>query len=194
MALNEKQLKFIDEYMNNGFNIRQAYKKAYPSCKTDGAADASGSKLLSNPKVKEKIEELQEELRKKSDIKKEEILRDLKTIKDSKYSDFGKIVKKTRIIDKINFDTGDLYQEEEVYLEYEPVPTDELTEEQKRCIKTIELTKFGPRYVLYEKNDAIDKINKMLGYYNEVINLDTRIDTSSIQNLSFEELEALIKD
>lgn len=194
MALNAKQLKFIEEYINNGFNGRKAYLKAYQTCKTERAADASAAKLLSNPSVKAKLEEEKEELRKKSDIKREEILRDLKIIKDSKYSDFCKIVKKTRIIDKINFETGEMEQEEEVYFESEPVPTEELTEEQKKCIKTIELTKWGPRYILYEKTDAIDKINKMLGYYNEIINLDTRIDTSSVSELTTEELMKLIEN
>lgn len=194
MNLNDKQLLFIDEYIKNGFNGRLAYKKAYPTCKSDAAADVGSCKLLKNTKVKQKLEEEKEELRRKSTITKEEILRDLKSIKDSNICDYVRIVKKTRLVDRLNYETGEMYQEEEEYNDIEYKSTDELTIEQQKNIKSIEMTKTGIKITLYDRSDAIEKLNKMLNFYNETINLDTRIDTSALNGLSIEDLMKIVED
>lgn len=62
MALSIKQEKFCIEYAKSG-NARQAYKKAGYQCKNDASADASASQLLRNPKVKERLAELTEEVK-----------------------------------------------------------------------------------------------------------------------------------
>ena len=54
------------------------------------------------------------------------------------------------------------------------------------------MTKFGPKYTFYDKLDCIDKLNKMLGYYQENLNLNTTIDTSSLKDLKTEDLFELI--
>ncbi len=62
MALSMKQEKFCLEYAKTG-NQRQAYLAAGYKCKNDASADASASQLLRNPKVKERLAELAEELK-----------------------------------------------------------------------------------------------------------------------------------
>ena len=62
MALSIKQEKFCIEYAKSG-NARQAYKKAGYQCKNDASVDASASQLLRNPKVKERLAELTEEVK-----------------------------------------------------------------------------------------------------------------------------------
>lgn len=62
MALSVKQEKFCLEYAKSG-NQRQAYLKAGYKCKNDASADASASQLLRNPKVKERLAELAEEIK-----------------------------------------------------------------------------------------------------------------------------------
>ena len=62
MALTIKQEKFCIEYAKSG-NARQAYKKAGYKCKNDASVDASASQLLRNPKVKERLAELTEEVK-----------------------------------------------------------------------------------------------------------------------------------
>lgn len=62
MALSVKQEKFCLEYAKSG-NQRQAYIKAGYKCKNDASADASASQLLRNPKVKERLAELAEEIK-----------------------------------------------------------------------------------------------------------------------------------
>ena len=62
MALTIKQEKFCIEYAKSG-NARQAYKKAGYQCKNDASVDACASQLLRNPKVKERLAELTEEVK-----------------------------------------------------------------------------------------------------------------------------------
>lgn len=57
-----KQEKFCLEYAKSG-NQRQAYIKAGYKCKNENSADASASQLLRNPKVKERLAELAEEVK-----------------------------------------------------------------------------------------------------------------------------------
>lgn len=62
LALSVKQEKFCLEYAKSG-NQRQAYLKAGYKCKNENSADASASQLLRNPKVKERLAELAEEIK-----------------------------------------------------------------------------------------------------------------------------------
>jgi phage terminase small subunit len=77
--LTEKQSRFIDEYMVNGFNARLAYMSVYP-VSSESTADANASRLLSNAKVKEEISRRQEENRKKYEVTKEEVVEVVKSI------------------------------------------------------------------------------------------------------------------
>lgn len=62
--LPKQQEQFCLEYIHNGLNGKQAYKVAYPKCKTDNAAEAGASRLLRNVKVQEYIKELQNDFKK----------------------------------------------------------------------------------------------------------------------------------
>ena len=62
MALTIKQEKFCIEYAKSG-NARHAYKSAGYQCKNDASVDASASQLLRNPKVKDRLAELTEEVK-----------------------------------------------------------------------------------------------------------------------------------
>lgn len=79
-SLSNKHKAFCDEYLANGMNATQAYKKIYKS--TDKVAEASSSRLLSNDKIKDYIREQQETTADKLQITKEELLRDLQDIKN----------------------------------------------------------------------------------------------------------------
>ncbi len=64
--LSSSQRKFCEEYVNNGSNGTQAYLTAYKSCKKETTAMVNASRLLRNAKVKEYIQELQDELKSKA--------------------------------------------------------------------------------------------------------------------------------
>lgn len=59
--LTDKQKWFCDEYLID-LNATRAYKAAYPHVKNNAVAQANGSRLLSNAKVKLYIDELLEKL------------------------------------------------------------------------------------------------------------------------------------
>jgi len=65
---NTRHEAFVQAYLINGGNGRDAYKAAYPACKTDGAADVNASKLLRNAKVEARLAELQSKSAKRAEI------------------------------------------------------------------------------------------------------------------------------
>ena len=192
--LNKKELLFVDEYFKNSFNASKAYKLVYKSCKSDGTARTEASRMLTKPNIKQEIEKRQIELRKKSEIKREDILNDLRIIKDVNICDYMKIVKMTRTISKIDYETGEMIEEEEEYDVLEYKPTDELTQEQQKAIKSIEQTKTGIKYTFYEKDKAIDTINKMLGFYDNQIVLNKTINTDFLKDKTTEELLKMLEE
>ena len=70
---------FADEYLINGFNGTQAYKKVYQDA-SDEAAASNANRLLRNDKVIEYIEEEKKKLKKKARMSKEDKLDFLETM------------------------------------------------------------------------------------------------------------------
>ena len=81
--LTPPQKEFCDEFLKC-LNATQAYKKAYPNCKTNQVASQSGSRLLRNEKVKAYIDKRQKEKEEKAIITQEMILMELKNIIENK--------------------------------------------------------------------------------------------------------------
>jgi hypothetical protein len=71
---------FVDEWFNNGFNGRRAYKTLRKDNANDASADAEASRILSLGKVKDYIELKREEIRKKQEITLEYLVQELKDI------------------------------------------------------------------------------------------------------------------
>lgn len=59
--MNENRQIFINAYMTNGYNATQAYKTAYPNCKT--GHQQNGSRLMLNVVIKEAIDKAKEDLK-----------------------------------------------------------------------------------------------------------------------------------
>lgn len=74
-----KQKIFCEEYVKD-FNATRAYKAAYPTVKKDGSASAAGTRLLGNVNIKKYIDELKRKQQSESDIKRIELLNELKEI------------------------------------------------------------------------------------------------------------------
>lgn len=76
MALTNKQMNFVNEYMKD-MNATAAYRRA--GYKAEGnAAEAAASRLLSNVKVQAEIAKRTEELKKKSYLTVEWVINELK--------------------------------------------------------------------------------------------------------------------
>ena len=72
MKLTEKQKAFCDYYIES-LNATESYKKAY-SCKKQSTAEVNSSRLLSNAKVKNYIDERLNEIQSDRIAKAEEVL------------------------------------------------------------------------------------------------------------------------
>ena len=58
--MNENRQIFVNTYLTNGYNATQAYKTAYPNCKS--GQDRAGHRLLSFVEIKESISKAKLEL------------------------------------------------------------------------------------------------------------------------------------
>ena len=180
--LTQKHINFCEIYIEQGFNnAAGAYRKAFKM------NDIESSKrrayiLLKDPLVSNYLKERQEELRKQFNINKEDLIMDLINIKNSNIIDY---------IDIKNYIDDDGEPQSKVVLK----DLESLSISQQRNIKSIKISKNGGvELTLKDSMDAIEKISKLLGLYENNIVFDTRIDTSSLANLSFEQLKELMKE
>lgn len=81
MKINNKHITFIETWLANGNNATEAYLTAYPNVNRETAC-ANGARLIAHANIKPIIAEKKKELATKCMITKEEILADLKYIKD----------------------------------------------------------------------------------------------------------------
>lgn len=152
-ALTPAKIKFCEEYVGNGGNATRAYLAAYPHIKNKASANSNCQRLLKDQSVQDYIWSLQEDLRRHSDVTKQEILhfitsamrvdiRDFLTVKD------GKIQWKD---------------------------SDEWTNEMAMLVEDVRETKNGISLKLAGKEWSVERICKMLGYDSpEKINLEAR--------------------
>lgn len=142
MKLTIKQETFCNYYIETG-NASEAYRRAFCCAKMkDKTINECASKLLVNPKIATRVQELQKELKDKSDLSKERILEELRCILDAKITDYI-----TLQDSKLTFKDFD-----------------KLTEKQVRAIESVKMGRNGIELSLHGKAWTIERINKMLGY------------------------------
>lgn len=146
----QKHKDFVREYFINGWNQVKAYMKVYPDS-TYQAAAVSANEILKNPKIKQYLNFLKEDLEKTCFVNKASVLIELVNIAKSSIAHLH--------------DTWITLREFE-----------SLTDDQKSAIESIETktvtTNFDDEHKevefvklkLFSKQAAIESINKMLGY------------------------------
>lgn len=87
MKLTKKQEQFCREYLID-MNATQSYKRAGYSAKSDKVAGVEGHKLLKNPKIKRRIDQLIKEREKKTGVTAEMVIDELAKIA---FADIGQI-------------------------------------------------------------------------------------------------------
>jgi len=179
VKLSPKHVIFCERYLENGMNGAEAYRFAFKVDSIDNSRKKAHI-LLKDPLVSQYIKERQEELKEQFNINKEDIIMDLINIKNSNVADYLEV--KTYVDDMGEPQSKLLLKD-----------LDKLSLTQQRNIKSIKMTRYGVELVLKDSMDAIDKLLKITGMYNENITIDNRIDTSSLSNLSFEQLQELLK-
>jgi phage terminase small subunit len=65
---NSRHEAFVQAYLANGGNGGEAYRAAYPNCKTENAAHSAASRLLKHVKIRERFAELQALTAEKAEI------------------------------------------------------------------------------------------------------------------------------
>ena len=132
--MTDKQRKFCDEYIID-CNATRAYKTAYPHVKSDGAARACASKLLTNPNIKAYIDE------------------QLKKISDEKVADAKEVMEYLTSVMRGQS------QSEVVVVEgqgdgYSEARRMDKAPDEKERLKAAEL--LGKRYALFKDNVAVE--------------------------------------
>ena len=162
MKLTGKQEKFCDYYTETG-NATEAYRRAYDcSTMTNKALWVKASQLLSQDKVRLRVEELQKEMRDKSIFTKEDILKELKCIVFADVRDFMEI--KDGVVTFKN--------------------SEEWTYEMAHAVESVKTTATGIEIKLNGKSWSISRVCKMLGYdeptkvdiKNMLLDIDTGTD------------------
>lgn len=148
-----KQERFINIYLETG-NASEAYRQAY-SCERmkETTVTVKASESLRNGKVAVRLGEIQRELKKTSDIRKESILEELASIAFADIRDYVKFDGKA-----VTFKSFD-----------------ELTDKQARAIESIRKTRHGIELKLHGKGWSIERISKMLGFDSPTFNIDLEL-------------------
>ena len=137
-----KQEKFCNKYIECG-NASEAYRTVYSCSKMKAeTVNERASRLLGEYKVSTRVQELQDELKAKSDITKERVLSELSAILDS------------RITDYLDFDG--------VFIGFKP--SCDWTDKQVKAVESLKEGKNGIELKLHGKSWTIDRICKMLGF------------------------------
>lgn len=164
MKLTVKQEIFCNTYLETG-NATEAYRQAYDcgNMKYDTIVKRAGE-MLHKGVVKGWLEAKHADLNERSDIRKQEILEELKSIAFADIADY------------VDFD-GSLLSIK---------PLDQLTSSQRRAIEYIRKTKHGIEIRLHGKSWSIDRICKMLGFDAPVV-MEQKVNTG-FEDITKEEI------
>lgn len=167
MKLSVKQENFCNYYIECG-NASEAYRRAY-SCSNmkDESINVKAVELLKNGKITVRVKELQEELKKKSDITKEEVLNMLKSFMYADIRNFLTI-KNGNVIFK---------------------DSEDWTDEMAMQVESVKQGKEGIEIKLNGRAWTIQRICKMLGFDSP-----QDVNVNMISPMTKEEAKRIIED
>lgn len=167
MKLSVKQENFCNYYIECG-NASEAYRRAY-SCSNmkDESINVKAVELLNNGKITVRVKELQEELKKKSDITKEEVLNMLKSFMYTDIRNFLTI-KNGNVIFK---------------------DSEDWTDEMAMQVESVKQGKEGIEIKLNGRAWTIQRICKMLGFDSP-----QDVNVNMISPMTKEEAKRIIED
>ena len=171
--LTPKQENFCNYYIETG-NASEAYRRAY-SCENmkDETVNERSCRLLKEYKISTRVSQLQADLQKKSDISKDEAVKELTNIVRCRVTDVLNAKGKTVTIKKL----------------------EDLPDGVVACISSIKSAKGSVEVKFYDKISAIDRLSKMLGWDDPFrVDLQGSVNTNFLEQMSNEELEAYIKE
>lgn len=191
--MTNKQKTFVDEYLID-LNATRAYKAVYKNVKSDDAARASSSKLLTNANIKAYVEKRMKDREKRTEITQDKVLSELAQIAFANGSDFAKVVEKQLFDDAGNPIVNPSTLEPIYYKTVEMELTDKLPEEKRKAIAGIKMGKNGIEVTTCDKVRALELLGRHLGMWNDKMKIDGDINVNNpYANLSEEELIKISK-
>lgn len=170
--MTNKQKAFVDEYLID-LNATRAYKAVYKNVKSDDAARASSSKLLTNANIKAYVEKRMKDREKRTEITQDKVLNELAQIAFANGSDFAKVVEKP-LLDNAGQPIIDSSTNEPIYYKtVEMALTDELPEEKRKAIAGIKMGKNGIEVSTCDKVKALELLGRHLGMFSDKVQLET---------------------
>jgi len=170
--LTPKQENFCNYYIETG-NASEAYRRAY-SCgnMASDTINRKAAELFNNGKITARVSQLQADLQERSDISKDEAVKELTNIVRARVTD-------------VLFARGTTIKIKNL---------EELPDHVVSCISVMKKVKGGIEIKLYDKISAIDRLSKMLGWdESSKIDIQGSVNTGFLEQMSNEELEEFIR-
>lgn len=182
----------MDEYLID-LNATRAYKAVYKNVKSDDAARASSSKLLTNPNIKEHLDKRMKEREIRTEITQDRVLKELARVAFANGSDFAKVVEKSYTQPIFDKNTGEQVDEKEVfYKTVEVEETNKLPKDKLAAISGIKQTKEGIEIKSADKVKALELLGKHLGMFTDKLEHSGTIN-NPFANLSEEDLLKIVE-
>lgn len=166
-----KQNNFCNYYLETG-NASEAYRRAY-SCEkmAPNTINRKAIELLNNGKITARVGHLQAALQERSDISKDEAVKELTNIVRCRVTDVLNAKGKTVTIKKL----------------------EDLPDGVVACISSIKSAKGSVEVKFYDKISAIDRLSKLLGWDEpERVDLQGSVSTFNFEGWTDEELDEFI--
>ncbi len=167
MALNNKQRRFVDEYLID-LNATQAAIRAGYSAKTAGQI---GDENLKKPEIKQAVADRMKDRETRTEITQDMVLRELAKIG---FADIRKAVKWGADLPVVNPDTGEVLIANGVIL----VSSEQLDDDTAAAVSEISQTAQGVKIKMHDKKAALVDIGKHLGMF--VDRVDATVSTRQL--------------
>ena len=165
----------MDEYLID-LNATRAYKAVYKNVKSDDAARASSSKLLTNANIKVYVEKRMKDREKRTEITQDKVLNELAQIAFANGSDFAKVVEKPVLKEDGSVLLDPVTEDPIYYKTVEMKLTDELPEEKRKAIAGIKMGKNGIEVATCDKVRALELLGKHLGMWTERVEAKVSVE------------------
>lgn len=154
MALTPKQENFCLAYLETG-NASEAYRRAY-DCEEakPETVNRAAKELLDNPKIAARLEDLTCKATSDAVMTRQRAMERLSLIAE------------TNLTDILEFDQHDIETEQGLVREtiWRMKDSEGIEATAAAAIKSVTMTKFGPKIEMHDKLSAIQQLGKMLGW------------------------------
>lgn len=154
MALTPKQENFCLAYLETG-NASEAYRRAYDAENMGvNALNREASLMLDNPKIAQRLSELTEKATTDAVMTKRRAMERLSLIAE------------TNITDILEFDQREVQTDDGPVREtiWRMKDSDEVAATAAVAIKSVTMTKFGPKIEMHDKLNAMQQLAKLQGW------------------------------